>query len=616
MGSVPEVLLTTTPKAVFSLTGRLPLGSLSRYIEPWLNEVLGLNRLEWVYRNVATNDGFAFFAQRLARLLGCEITADAEALQRVPATGPCVVIANHPFGAIEGVLLPALIKNRREDVRVLANYLLSAIPEMNEIMIPVDPFGGEDAAHGNRTPMREALRWLRSGGVLVVFPAGTVSHWHIRDGAVVDPEWNTGIGRLAQLARASVVPVFIEGRNSLLFQIAGAIHPRLRTALLARELLNKAGQNIAMRIGKVIHPDDLAAFADPKALTRHLRLTTYLLNDTHHDQRLAGPTSALPVNTIAVREAIPEYLLRTELEALPPEALLAQHGVLQVFHAKVNAIPQVLQEIGRLRETTFRAVGEGTGQATDIDLYDDYYIHLFIWDKRAGCIVGAYRIGMAEEILRRFGRKGLYTHSLFNFAKPVLSRLSPGLELGRSFVRLEYQRSFAPLMLLWRGIGEFVARHPDCATLFGPVSISNHYSPVSRRLLVDYLRAHSFQGNLARYVRPRRPFRAASGRAPWEASIVEDLRDIEQVSTLITRIESDHKGAPILLKHYLKMGGRLLGFNVDEGFSHALDGLILVDLRRTDPRVLARHMGEDGARNFLAHHGLLAVEDQDNRDSA
>jgi putative hemolysin len=597
--------VTRHPPSPFGLLANLPPGSLLRPLAGPLERLLAIDRLGQLYRNVAGSDGPDAFFERLLRLLGVEVYCDDPGLLRVPGTGPTLVVANHPFGALEGVVLPALLRRRRQDVRVLGNYLLERIPEMRELLILVDPFGGASAARHNQAPMRQALRWLRSGGLLLAFPAGEVSHLCLRQRAVLDPAWNDGIGRLAQLSGARVVPVFVEGRNSLLFHLAGLLHPRLRTALLPREFLAQAGKRVRLRIGEAIEPGEFATVGEPAAVTRYLRMRSAVLAAAaipSDPVRGLSPPRRRPAPE-PIRAPLPVEALTAEVDALPPEAELHAHGPLRVLHANAAAIPQLLQEIGRLREATFRAVGEGTGGRTDLDLYDDYYLHLFLWDTRARCVVGGYRIGLADEILRRFGQRGLYTHSLFNFGRPVLNRLDPGLELGRSFVRLEYQRSFSPLLLLWRGIGEFVVRHPRYATLFGPVSISNHYAPVSRRLLVDYLRAHSFQGSLARYVRPRRPFRNAVP-APWDAAFLQDLRDIEQVSALVAKLEADQKGAPILLKQYLKLGGQMLGFNVDEEFGNALDGLILVDLRRTEPKVLARYLGPAGTQRFLAWHGI------------
>jgi putative hemolysin len=294
--------------------------------------------------------------------------------------------------------------------------------------------------------------------------------------------------------------------------------------------------------------------------------------------------------------------LKAEVEALPQEQRLVECGQYLVQYARAPQIRWCLQEIGRLRELTFRTAGEGTGKASDIDLFDAYYLHLFLWDREANAIVGAYRMGLADEILARYGKRGLYTQSLFKYGSRLLQTLNPAIELGRSFVRAEYQKSFSPLLLLWRGIGQFILRSPRYAVLFGPVSISNNYAPISRQLMVEYLRENNSETELARHVKPRRPFRVERSKVRDE---VEDLKDIEQLSRVIARIEHDNKGIPILLKQYLKLGGRLLGFSADDQFRDALDGLVVVDLRASEPRVLARYMGEEGAAAFFAHHGAV-----------
>lgn len=293
-------------------------------------------------------------------------------------------------------------------------------------------------------------------------------------------------------------------------------------------------------------------------------------------------------------------LMAAEVEALPPERLLDCNGELQVRYARAGEIPHLLREIGRLREMTFRAVGEGTGRARDIDLYDSYYLHLFVWNTEASELVGAYRLGLADEILHSFGRRGLYTYSLFRYGRRLLDEINPAIELGRSFVRAEYQKSYTPLLLLWKGIGRFVAMHPRYRVLFGPVSISGDYETISQQILVEFLRANSMLPELARHVRPRRPFRGTDAR-------VTPPPDLDEVAEIVASIEKDGKGVPVLLRQYLKLGGRVLGFNVDPQFNDALDGLIMVDLDETDPRVLAKYMGRSEAERFIAFGEAEAV---------
>jgi putative hemolysin len=259
-----------------------------------------------------------------------------------------------------------------------------------------------------------------------------------------------------------------------------------------------------------------------------------------------------------------------------------------------------MQEIGRLREITFRETGEGTGRERDIDLYDAYYLHLFIWDRKSQQLVGAYRLGMADKIAAKYGKKGLYTHSLFKYRHSLLQRLNPAIELGRSFVRKEYQRSFSPLLLLWKGIGAYVSRNPQYRMLFGPVSISGEYQTLSQQMMVSFLESNRYLPGLAREIKPRRPFRPI--RDTWIRDEISSLREIDLVSELISQVEPDNKGVPILLKQYLKMGGRILGFNLDPEFNNTLDGLIMVDLLQSPEKLLQRYMGVDGARQFLAYH--------------
>jgi putative hemolysin len=313
--------------------------------------------------------------------------------------------------------------------------------------------------------------------------------------------------------------------------------------------------------------------------------------------------------TAAVIDEVPRTVLKAEIDALPSSQRLVDSGGFRVYCARAGQIRWVLQEIGRLRELTFRAVGEGTGRCSDVDLFDAYYLHMFVWDARANAIAGAYRLGLVDEILAHHGRRGLYTHSLFKYGTRLLDLLNPAIELGRSFVRAEYQRSFAPLLLLWCGIGRFVERSPRYAVLFGPVSISGRYAQASRRLMVEYLSGYSADIRIARQVRPRRPFRDGTRTSASNARRLAP-RNIDELSRLIAQIEPDGKGVPVLLRHYLRLGGRLLGFSIDVEFANTLDGLIMVDLRQVEPTVLARYMGKSGSAAFRAYHALDSAERQ------
>lgn len=585
----------------FLINGALRHTKFGR-IEPLLERISGLKQLQSAYDTFPDGLSADEFLASALDWLDVHPQCNTQELANIPVGQGTIVVANHPHGALDGLVLLSLLKQVRRDIRVLANGLLARVPELASLFIGVDPFGGQGAELRNRRPLRDAIRWVEVGGLLVVFPAGEVSHLQPRRRSITDPDWHSAVARIVQRTRAMVVPAYIPGHNSTLFQLAGLIHPRLRTALLPRELLNKAGHRPVLRFGATIAPDRLEGLGAEQLLNL-LRLSCYNLRDNPVPGAIDMTTGMQPLDA-----AQDPAILADEVRRLSPDSLLVENGDLQVYCSEAAHMPHILQEIGRLRELTFRATGEGSGRSSDIDLYDNYYEHLFVWNHRTHEIVGAYRLGRTDRILARYGSRGLYTRSLFRFGRGLLERLDPALELGRSFIRPEYQRSYSPLLLLWKGIGAWVAANPRYRILFGPVSISADYSTASRQLLVDFLHANSYLPELARHVRPRRPFRGLERDGCQTLTLVQDPA---QVPRLLEQLEGDGKGMPVLLRQYLKMGGKLLGFNIDAAFANVLDGLIMVDLTRTDPAVLARYMGHEQSAAFLSGHrapdGLLTV---------
>jgi putative hemolysin len=577
-------------KLVQSPVGRmLSLSAINRiYVES--------NRL---YAESRSLEGGANYFASLRRVLNVQYSLSDEDLAKIPATGPVVVVANHPFGAIEGVILGEILTRARPDVRLLGNHWLGEIPEMREWLISVDSFGGEEAVRANIAPLKSCVRWLKGGGALGVFPAGTVSHLQVRKAAVSDPPWHPTVAALVRRTGATVVPVFFEGRNSMVFQLAGLIHPALRTALLPKELLRHSNSKVAVRIGRPIGPDKLARYPDDQTLSEYLRWKTYMLRRRESPVRPRFKPRPAAIEAALVAP-VPGKLLAAEVERLPGQARLCELGDLQVFITEARQIPAVLREIGRLREVTFRAVGEGTGRACDLDRFDETYLHLFMWNRARNEVVGSYRFGRVDDILAQGGVAGLYTSSLFKFRAGFLERLGPALELGRSFIRAEYQRKATSLALMWRGIGEFLVRNPRYKVLFGPVSISRDYQGLSRRLMIEYLETHHGDQDFSPLVKARNPPRERLDRGERKALAL--VRDPDDVSALVSEIEADNKGMPVLLRHYLRLNARILSFNVDPAFGHCTDGLILVDLRTADPKMLRRFMGEEG-HTFYASMG-------------
>ncbi|MCU1259738.1 MAG: putative hemolysin [Bryobacterales bacterium] len=558
------------------------------------DKLLSLDQLRDLYRKASQTDGFHY--NLLAELEVSSCVDDAD-LARIPGTGALVAVANHPFGMLEGSLLGTVLPKVRQDYKIMTNQLLACMPELASHCIFVDPFQNKSSAVRNGRALKEAISWLRGGHMLVIFPAGEVSHWNLRNKAVEDPEWNTTVARLIRITRSAALPIFFKGANSVPFHVLGMVHPRLRTARLPHELFNKRGKSVEIRVGSVIPFEAVADIPDDTDATRYLRWRTYLLGKRGETGlRVVRPEK--PLEAIA-QEASNDALL-ADLRGLRPEQCLEDSREYAVYLAETAQLPNLLPELGRLREMTFRLVGEGTGRARDLDSFDAYYDHLLLWNKTKQELVGAYRIGNAPHILARYGTKGLYTSTLFHYDAAFFRSIGPALELGRSFVRPEYQKKYAPLLLLWKGLGRHVARHPETPVLFGAVSISNDYNPVSRHLVARFLEEQQANEELAKLVRPRRPFLRGAKRNVDDQAIRSFFRDLDSLSAVIADMETDGKGVPVLLKQYLKLGGKLLGFNVDPQFADALDGLVLVDLRKTERDILDRYMGKEGATAFLA----------------
>lgn len=584
-------------------------------VEGPLEKLTALRKLADGYENVVTQGLESAsarypdeFSEMVTEYLKVSAPLSDTDLSRVPREGPTVLVCNHPYGGIEGIILINILKKLRPDSKILANFILGRVQELRHNFIFVDPFGSSSSTKKNSQPLRDAMRHLDQGGLLATFPSGTVSHFQWKSRQVSDPAWNPNIARLIRHSKASVVPLFFEGHNGLLFQLAGMVHPLLRTALLPRELLNKTGKALPVKVGSVIPWERLAEFKDDKEITSYLRLRTYILGSPEHHSLLMKKRSksAQPARKMeALVPAVDSQLMAREIDALPPKQVLLENGDYIVVHALANQIPFSLREIGRLRELTFRAVSEGTGKNIDLDGFDNYYTHLFIWNKVKHEIAGAYRMASVGDVLTQFGLSGLYTSTLFAYKRNLLEQLCPALEMGRSFVRPEYQKNFSSLHMLWRGIGTYVYRNPQYKILFGTVSISNEYNSVSRMLITTFLKSNKYLPEFAGLIKartPHRPLPLKGVDSHLTSVVVKDLRDVNE---LIKEIELKHHSIPVLLKQYLRLGGKLLGFNIDKGFGDVLDGLIYVDLSETDQKMLEKYFGKTEAESFLKFHGKI-----------
>jgi putative hemolysin len=422
-------------------------------IQTLASKLFGIGELEKIYHALRAERDEANLLERLLRRLAVTYSTSSADLERVPTSGAAIVTVNHPFGMLDGAVVAAVLTRIRPDVRFLANGILSIVPELRDLIIPVDPIAQRAGAQANSAGLRRVLQHLEAGGLIVVFPAGEVSHFRWRERGIADSDWNPAVARLVAIAsrrgvRVPIVPMYVAGANSAAFQAAGMIHAGLRTALLGRELLNKRGRQVELRAGAAIPPEKLLAIPNEREQADYLRWRTYLLGGRESFK----PRTSAPMKTkrrtasAEIAPAIPVEMLAAEIAQLEP---LQRSGELAVYIASAAEIPHILREIGRLREIAFRAAGEGTGKPLDLDEFDRDYLHLFVWHASKREIAGAYRLAGTDVVPK------LYTATLFHYSDEFLHRIGPAVELGRSFVRLEYQRSFGPLLLLWKGIGRY-----------------------------------------------------------------------------------------------------------------------------------------------------------------
>jgi len=543
--------------------------------------VPGLSPLLKLYRALPATTAPEDFAAIALEALGITVQVHGESLNTLPSSGPLLLTANHPFGGIEGLAVAALCARARPDLKILANRVLYSIPELRPMLIPVDVFAKAGDSAGNISGLRAALLHVEAGGALAVFPSGVVSHWDMQRRRVADPVWHSLAGRLARTAGTTVVPLYFEGRNSLLFQVAGCLHPALRTALLPREMWRMRGRSIRMYVGKAIASEVLSVLRDDEARTAHMRACCHA---PARENKGAARNWRIPV--AAPQERL--YLL-DEIAELPPQRTLAKEGSFRVFLINGKEAPHTLHEIGRLREETFRAIHEGSGKNLDLDRFDPHYLHLVLWDKDAGMVAGSYRARCFSPADAPGVQKNLYTASLFKFQQDFFERCGPCMELGRAFVTQEYQRGHAPLSALWKGIGR-LATMTGTQTLFGPSSIGFAYAPESVLMLRQHLEERHFAPELAALAQGRR------APTPFSGPNMPDARGLEyKVLDRAVRNLEGGKGLPVLFKLYLQLGGRIAAFHEDHSFS-TLDALLVVDLPTAPKKQLLRYMGEDSVQ--------------------
>jgi putative hemolysin len=523
-------------------------------------------------------EGFGFCEHMLDYLgVSCQVTERER--ENIPVEGPLIVVANHPLGMVDAIALVQLIGSVRQDVRILGNDVLTAVPQMAPLLLNVDVFG-----KGAASKMRGIFRALEAGQVLVIFPAGEVSR--VRADGVRDGAWSDGFARIALRGGVPVLPVHIAARNSAMFYGLSMLAKPLGTAMLPREATARRKQRVGFSIGALISADELKSRSNGSTEQAAKLMRRHVYRVGRHRGLIFGGQA--PLAHPEPTERVVADLARADLLADLPDGK-------QALLFKGAADSPALREIGRLRELTFRRVGEGTGKRRDLDAYDPHYEHLVLWDAKAMRIVGAYRFGHGGRLIAERGMSALYTSSLFDYSPALESRLAQGLELGRSFIAPAYWRSRA-LDQLWQGIGLYLQRHPELRYLFGPVSMSVSMPREAREWIAA---AHQHYFGAPGLAAARQPFVISPAVIDIVRAELEGLDAATGLGRLKHRLDALGVTLPVLYRQYVDLvdteGVQFLDFGEDPGFSGCVDGLVMLDLASLKPAKRSRYLGKAAA---------------------
>lgn len=505
----------------------------------------------------------------------------ANELVHIPAQGRVVIIANHPIGSLDGLALLQMVGEIRPDVKVVANEILSALKPLQSLLLPVDNMTGRSG----KEQLLAIHQHLSEEGALIIFPAGEVSRMGatgIRDG-----RWNNGFLRFASKHCAPILPICVDGRNSIFFYSLSFFSKPISTLWLIREMFKQAKNHVDISVGHCVYPEQYRIpELKPDAIAKIFKKHVYRL--PKKNRRLVG----FVPEAEAIAHPENRQLLKKEIRQSEQLGTTFDGKEIFLYHYQTNST--VMREIGRLREITFRAVKEGTGRRRDTDIYDQYYDHIILWDDQELEIVGAYRMVRSAEALRRSeSESALYTQTLFSYSEEFKPYADRGLELGRSFVQPRFwgKRS---LDYLWQGIGAYLRKYPDVRYLFGPVSISHDYPEAIKSQLISFY--STYFGSDKQLATARNPYRlrideTLAGKCEFSG---DDYR--ADFRTLKRSLADQGYSVPTLYKQYTELckpgGVEFLAFNVDRDFADCVDGLILVDLLAITDDKRKRYLGE------------------------
>ncbi|RKR14536.1 putative hemolysin [Maribacter vaceletii] len=569
-----------TAKEVAAAINLKQYGFLGTFIGWVLMKVTRISSINRCYDTYKHLEGIPFL-EAILKHYEIDFKIPEEDFRRLPKDGAYITISNHPLGGIDGALLLKLILTHRTDFKIIANFLLHRLEPVKPYILPVNPFENHKSAKSSIAGFKNAMKHLNDGHPLGIFPAGEVSTY--KDGKlIVDKPWEEAALKLIRKAEVPVVPIYFHAKNSKLFYRLSKISDVFRTAKLPSELYSQKNRPIKIRIGQPISVKTQKEQGTLEEFTELLRRKTYILSNAYEKERLIDQipsTLKIPKAPKKIASPIPTEVMQGEIEKLrEKDCRLLQSKNYEVFLAQEKDMPFILKEIGRQREVTFRAIGEGTNKAIDLDVFDSYYYHLFLWDNTEKCIVGAYRMGMGSEIFPEHGINGFYLQDLFRVEPELYGMMQNSIEMGRAYIIKEYQQKPMPLFLLWKGIVHTTLRHPEHKYLIGGVSISNQFSNFSKSLMIEFMKSNYWDPYVAQYIRPKKEFKVKLKDADKDFVFDETQADLNKFDRLIDEVEPGNLRLPVLIKKYIKQNAKVIAFNVDPLFNNSVDGLMYIKI--------------------------------------
>lgn len=567
--------------------GLSKLGFLKNPVAAAIMRFAKINEVNQLYDGLKDKTGKDFF-DSFVRDRDLKYIVFEEDLAKIPKTGPFILVSNHPLGGIDGVLMTKILTEIRPDFKIMGNFLLEKIKPMEPFVIPVNPFENRKEVRNSSTGMRETLKHLENGGCVGIFPAGEVSNKNNEFNEIRDKAWEKPALKLIKMAKVPVVPMYFHAKNSRLFYQLSKIHPELQTLLLPSEMMHNRENPIRIRIGKQVSVKMLEDHDSIEEMGEFLQKKIYMLKSYYEKRKTIAEVLKLPnlkLNFPLLKE---ENVVQNIIDETPKEDLIKDIASLQqkekmlfkntnyeVYFANYDEIPSIMREIGRQRELTFRAIGEGSNLPFDLDVYDEHYHHLFLWDNKEQKLAGAYRMALGSEVMKKHGIDGFYTSSLFEFDPELQPFFRKVIEMGRAYISTEYQQKPLPLFLLWRGIVHVCLRNPEHKFLMGGVSISDKFSEFSKSLMIEFMRSHYYDSAVAQYIHPKKEFKVKLKDRDKHLFFDEVESDLNKLDKIIDDLEPEMR-LPVLIKKYIKQNAKVISFNVDPSFNDAIDGLMYI----------------------------------------